>query len=315
MVFLITGPDSYRARKKLASLRDKFYTEVDSSGLSSSTIDGSTLEVADVRHHLSTGSLIARRRLLIIENLFSQKKLAVFDAVEEAISQQVKDGNVIIFYEEDEPKTKHKLLAWLRRHAYCQSFPKMGHAELQRFVKEEFNNRERQIVPAAVDDLLRRVGDDPWALSNAIQKIDAYLPRAAAVDTATVMQLSVPSVDDNIFGLVEAITSGDLAAALPRLSEQLDNGLAPELLITLLEQQLRIIFLLTDSSPTNKKALFGVHPYVIKKLTNVARAADPLHTKEAYTALADVDLAIKTGQLDGKTALVRFLTTYVSAKV
>ncbi|PJE76326.1 DNA polymerase III subunit delta [Candidatus Uhrbacteria bacterium CG10_big_fil_rev_8_21_14_0_10_48_11] len=315
MVFFITGPDTYRARKQLASLREKFYREVDDTGLSSSTIDGITLEVTDVRHQFKSGALIARRRLLIVEGLFANKKPAVLDAVLSALSEEAKEGNVIIFYEpDDEPKTKHALLSWLRRHAYCQPFPKLSRSELERWIAATFASSKRPMSPSVSATLVGRVGEDLWALSHAIQKIDAYLPLGTVVEDATVKELTAAPVDEDVFGLVEAIVAGTLSVALPRLSQQLDGGLAPELLISLLERQFRVIYLLSTAG-NDRQALSSVHPYVVKKLSAIARRVDPVHTQKVYTALANVDLAIKTGKLDGKTALAQFVTKRFSAAV
>ncbi|KKU49108.1 DNA polymerase III subunit delta [Candidatus Uhrbacteria bacterium RIFCSPLOWO2_12_FULL_46_10] len=313
MVFLITGPDTYRARLKLRELKDKFLKEVDPSGLNMRTVNGATLTLEGVRHYLESQPLLARRRLMIFENVLSHKKLEVLEAVFGALEreQERKEGedNIVIFFEGEEPTTKNHLHAWLVKHAHLLRFALLQGRELEQWVEDEWRGRGRRIDPRAVKRLIVSTGNDLWKLSNEIQKIDAYLEAGVMMDEKAVALMAEEPFDDNIFSFTDAVIGGDLKKSAPMLMEHLARELAPQQLIALLEKQLRVLLLLAEA-PASRSAptLPGIHPYMVKRLWATARRSDIKRLKKIYADLMKVDIDLKSSTGDFKTLLLTFLT-------
>ena len=99
MVFLITGPDTYRARQQLIELREKFCREVDPSGLNVVSLVGSTITRADVSNLIGTAPLLARRRFVVFEGLLTGGKTDVLDAIPKLLEREeaAAQSNVIVF--------------------------------------------------------------------------------------------------------------------------------------------------------------------------------------------------------------------------
>jgi len=310
MIFFITGPDTYRARRKLFDLRDKFSREVDASGLNLQTVDGSTVTVADLRHHLETFSFLARRRFIVFENLLIHKKTEILDAVLLILKKMDKDSNVIVFFETNEPISKHALLPWLKKNSYFQSFDLLAKSQQIKFVEDEFKLRGRSIVPSAISLILNSTSDT-WQIINAIEKIDAYLPVGSTVENNSVSVAVSEKINDNIFDLVDALIRNDIKKGAKLLMDQLAQGLSPQQLIALLETQLRILLLLSETQGRSLNVP-GVHPYVVKKLSPLASKVNFEHIKNVYAGLADLDISLKTIQIDPKTALLNFITKWSS---
>lgn len=320
MVFLITGPDIYRARQKLAELKVKFLKEVDPSGLNMHTTLGSELDQEDIRHYLESQPFFARRRFVIFENVLSHKKPEVLRAIMDALlrEQGRKEGedNIVIFFEDEEPAAKNKLHLWLAQHAHLFRFPILEGHNLLVWVEDTFRQRGRAIAPKATRLLVASTGGDIWQLSREIQKIDSYLGKNEAVQEQTIGLMVNEMFDNNIFVLTDAIVEGDLKKSASLLTEHLARETSPQQLIALLEKQLRVMILLADA-PAERAAptLHGIHPYMAKKLLPIARRYEIERLKKIYADLMKVDIDLKSSAGDSKTLLLTFLVQSSYSKV
>lgn len=313
MVFLITGPDTYRARQKLRELKDKFLKEVDPSGLNIHTVIGPTLAVEGVRHYLESQPLLARRRFIIFENVLSHKKKEVIEAILSALEREnnrkAGEDNIAVFFDDDEPAAKNKLYSWLIKHAHVSRFtPLQGH-ELVAWTESEWLGRGRQIDQRAIKRLIASTGNDLWQLSGEIKKIDAYLEAGVIVDEKTIALIAREPFDDNIFAFTDAVLNGDLGKSAPMLMEHLEREMAPQQLVALLEKQFRVLLLLA-SAPVGHMppTLPGIHPYMVRKLWPLAKQYGIVRLKKIYAALGQVDVDLKSSVGDAKILLLTFLT-------
>src|SRR3989338_6597082 len=249
MVFLITGPDTYRARQKLHELKAKFLREVDPSGLNMHTVKGLALTLEEVRHHLESHPLLARRRFIVFDNVLSHKKAEVLQAIVQSLDREreQKEGedNIAVFFEDEESSVKNKLHSWLVKHALLFRFPVLEGHNLLVWTEEEFNRRGRKITPRALRKLISSAGGNLWQLVNEIKKVDAYLEKDAIVEEVAVDLLINEALDDNIFAFVDAVVEGNLKKSALLLVEHLEREVSPQQLVALLEKQFRVLILLS----------------------------------------------------------------------
>lgn len=304
MVFLVTGPDTFRAREKLRELRAKFLKEVDPTGLSMATVDGKTVRAAELPHYMATGGLFARRRFVVFEELLQNKNADVANAAGALLEQeQATTGNVVVLYESAEPPAKHALTSWLKANAYVQAYPMLSGSALQQWVVARLQTQERTIAPKAAAQLVATSEGDLWRLNGMLQQLMAMTTAGTTIDEVTVQALLTTRIDDEIFPLIDALVSGDVRRALPLLHEQLGAGAAPQVIVSLLEQQLRVLLVLVDQPQAH---VVGVHPFVIRKLQPLARRFARARVGELYAALAALDIELKSSTLDPKTILTAF---------
>lgn len=305
MIFLVAGPDTYRARERVRALRDKFEREVDASGLNIHTIDGASLSASDIAHAFDVSPLLARRRFIVINGLLGNKNKAVQEAVLSRLKRDTddKEGNIVVLYEDEPPKGNSDLFAWLMKNAHAQTFNELNGAGLKRWLSELCESNNRDFLPAAQNELISLHGSDLWGLINDFKKLDAYFPVGATITEADVKNLCGEFESDDIFLLVDAIISGNLKQSAPLLLEHLNRGLSPQQLVGLLEKQLSILIqLLTDP-----KNIVGAHPFVVKKLSAVAQKTSLDKISKAYKKLSEVDLELKSSDTASQTILLQYL--------
>ena len=310
MLFLVTGPDTYRARHLLAELRAKFAREVDPTGMNMATIDGMTVTLANLHDHLRTTPLLARRRFVVFEKLLTQKNPELFEDLKKLLADDSEDAHVVVLYEPDEVPSKHPLTSWLATYARSFHFPPLAERALREWTIEAIREHGRTVEPRALDRLLAVTSNDLWAVRQEIDKLDAYLVPGVAINEDTVVALVVEPFDDDIFPFVDAIVAGDASRAAPLLMEQLERGMSPQQLIALVEKSLRVLLVIAQPASAGRLApsLPGIHPYVARKLTPLAVQYGFNRVKKIYADLAAIDVDLKTSGGDAKTLLLRYLT-------
>ena len=99
MIIFLYGEDNFRAKKKIREFKDKFLREVDKSGGSIEYIDGKTADLKEINAKAATASLLASKRMIIIEDIFSNKNKDLLPAAAEYFRAKEKNnwGNIVIF--------------------------------------------------------------------------------------------------------------------------------------------------------------------------------------------------------------------------
>jgi len=130
MYCLIYGPDTYRSKEKLESLRQAFMAKCDPTGVNVTTIGAELLDVNYFRRLALSAGLFGPKRLIIVERFFGKKGNddlgeAIADFLENSADD--KKGNSLIFWDEDiketgQGKIKKKVFALLVKQKYSENF-------------------------------------------------------------------------------------------------------------------------------------------------------------------------------------------------
>ena len=81
MIIFAHGADTFRSRRFLQELKNKFTDRVDPGATSLSVVDGQTADLKEISDQANTGSLFVKKRLIVIENIFKNKKETLFTAL------------------------------------------------------------------------------------------------------------------------------------------------------------------------------------------------------------------------------------------
>ena len=324
MIIFIYGPDSYRSRAKLIELKEKFIKELDPNAQSLNVIDGSGTTMKEISEKINTGSLFIKKRMVIIENIFENKKEKVFEELENFLknkkeASKADEDDIIIFKDSDlnnkETKLKKeakKLFTFLSSQKYVQEFKNLSGSQLNIFAQEEFKKLNRKIETPALKLLLERTGDDLLRLSSEIHKLAMMVKENGVVTTDDVKNEISGSFDENIFQLTDAISARQQKIALRLLEEQYLAGLSEDYILTMLIRQFKIMLQvksaqLENQSPTQMASNLKLHPFVIKKSLSQVSNFSLEELKRKLNHLISLDFGNKTGQKDLKTELALFV--------
>jgi len=337
MIIFLYGEDTFRSRQKLKELKERFLREIDPNGSSLTVLDGKNLTIEKINQTVSPGSLLAKKRLVIIEELFTNKAPNIFEQVYQYLKNKkfVKNDNITIFWE-SQIKTKkiknkeiivsldnigrervltkqqQQLFNFLHTQKYSQQFNLLNNTEVAAWTKKEVIKRGGKISNQAVQILTSLVGSDLWHISNEIDKLLSYKsavrPKLTGVGAITievddVENLVRGNMDENIFALTDAISHKNKALASRLLEEQLAAGLTDNYLLAMFIRQFKILLQIKQAQDVgfNSRKIVSslkLHPFVVQKGLNQVRNFSLATLKNIINQLVRIDYLMKTGKAD-----------------
>lgn len=331
MILFLYGQDSFRSRRKLNEVKEKFLREVDPSGNSLNMVDGETATIGKINESAGAGTLFARKRMVVIENLFSNKSQNIFEAVYEYFKNKKSDDNIVIFWDNlvklKKGKVKEeaikldssgrekklsggalKLFNFLAKQKFAQQFSSLSNTEASLWIKKEVEARDGKISSQAAQLLSAFAGGDLWQADNEIGKLLNYIKTGEIIEPADIELLAKGKFDENIFALTDAISNKNAAAAVKLLEEQKEAGLADSYLLAMIIRQIKILLQIRQAldsgdSPRKIMSALKLHPFVAQKGMGQARRFTLPALKNILNELVKIDFNMKSGRADAKTGL------------
>lgn len=317
MIIYLHGPDTFRSRRKLKEIKDKFIREIDKSALNIEILPGQGLETQEFEKAISTPPFLAKKRLVIIEDLISKNKgQKVQKEILETLDKNNLDETIIVFWEGDagsakayRSKTSQKrsglLLNRLKKEKYAQEFNLLTEGETYRFAAEEIKKRGGKIEPGALSLLTSLIGNDLWRLSSEIDKLLAYA-KNKEIKVEDIEKMVLTKLDEDIFKLTDALGQKNKKLALKLISDQLKSGTSPTELLAKITWQFKNLLMLKsfieqngDGYPSTRLTYqLGLHPFVVKKTMSQVALHQLTDLKKSYKSLLAIDYKIKTSQIN-----------------
>ena len=332
MIIFLYGSDTYRSREKLRELKDKFKKDVDPGGSSLVELSGEQVVLSDIFKAISSPSLFARKRMIIIENIFLNKNkslltdLLVYLKDMDDKSESGKNENIIIFWEDidEKEKAKNPLFKFLNAQKYAQNFKTFSNTQASAWVRSEAKKRGADLKPQAAFGLTSLFGGDLWTLNNELNKLinfkraqKAELLEGGLVEIGEddVKELSRGRADANIFAFIDALSNKNKPLALELMENEIESGAVDIYLIFMIIRQFRILLQvkeMQDNGDSSKKIISNLklHPFVLKKAEAQARRFELEDLKKIFSELVLMDRGFKTGKTDFKTALSLLVMKY-----
>jgi len=316
MIIFLYGPDTFRSRQKLKELKNKFIAEIDKAGLNITNLNGEDLDVAEFERSTSAMPFLAKKRLVIIENLIAKNKgQKIQKEILEILAKNHLDDTILIFWEGDLEAGKTKkparsktttrrsqlLFDRLKKEKYCQCFPLLDLPEVKKWLAGEVKNRDGKIDSDAAALLTDFVGNDLWQLNSEVDKLLAA-NRGGKITAEGVQLLVKTKLDDDIFRLTDALGQKNRSLALKLIADQLQSGTGPTELLSKIIWQFKNLLLVKSFMEKNGAGYndsrlnyqLGLHPFVIKKTLAQAKHHDLKNLKSVYRQLLNIDYKIKT---------------------
>ncbi len=315
MIIFLYGADTFRSRRFLSELKDKFIREVDPSAASLEVLAGQTMSFRDIGEKINTGSLFVKKRLIVIENIFKNKSEKTFSSLANYLKKFSDDENNIIIFREEETIAKNRLLRkpiknlfnFLSKQTYSQEFLPLNNKQIITFITQEAKSYKRKITPIAASLLMSLSDNNLWSIAHSIKKL-AFYTKQETITPAQVRETVVGSYDKNIFGLTDALSTRNRKLAINLLEEQYAAGLSQEYLISMLIRQFKILLQIRSAldqnmSPAEIQNKLKFHPFVIKKGLIQAKNFSLPILKNYLNRLINLDFLNKTGGTNIKTEL------------
>lgn len=325
MIIFLYGEDTFSSRKKLKELKEGFSQKVDKSGNSVVVVDGENASMNSINEAAGASSLFAKKRMIVMENLFLNKNKKIQEQVLEYIKtkisknkkkseSEIDDDNVIIFWEETsgEKLKTNKLFKELIKQKFVQNFKPLNNTEILKWIKEMFVKSGLKINQQAGFLMASMFGTDLWRLNNEIEKIVNYKLASANADSGLVVEiediekLSQGKIEQNIFALTDALSNKNKPLAIKLFEDTINDNETNEVyLLYMITRQFRILMQVRqalDNGHSQREMAnhLKLHPFVVQKCLSQVKNFNLDALKIILEELIDIDRKIKSEDINVK---------------
>lgn len=312
--YVLHGPDDFSRRAQLQTLRAQM-GDPSMAELNTALFDGRTASVVDVLSAARALPFLSDKRLVIVDGMLiwltrkgaGKSAKADLDTLGEGL-KDLPDWARVVFVERETLPEKHPILVLARNEpgGFHKTF------DPPRNPAQWITNHARTVYETPIDAraaaaLAAVVGEDLHAADSELAKLAAFVDGERAITEADVVLLTPYAPEPNVFEMVDAMGRGDGKTALQLLHRLLEDG-EPLSLFGMIIRQFRLLLLAREhldagGAPGQIAQAVGVPPFVAEKLAAQVRPFSIDQLEQIYRHLAETDLAIKTGRVDGVLAL------------
>ncbi len=318
MIFFLYGDDTFRSRAKKRELVEGFKGKRDPTGMNVVVLDAQKDKEERIFEELVAAPFLAEKRMLLIENLLTNKKTKLQKSFLELLeAKRIPETTTLILWEEGKifKGDAGKLFEILKQEKYAQEFSSLTGRELSKWIVGELSARSATIDPLALEFIVTNACDDSWYIHSLLDQLIAY----ASGEPITIDHVKVflkETVDDNIFNLIDALVSknSNSKKVFAMIAEQYRKGEDAQFIFAMIMRQFKILLQLSDMYERGireRDEIFarqlGLHPFVVKKSLSLSQKYSFEDLKSIYRELLEIDSKTKTGQGDQSVMLDFFV--------
>lgn len=323
MFYILHGEDEFSRAEQVAAFKEKI-GDATVRDFNVTVLDGRKATLAELRLAADAVPFLADKRLVVVEGLLARLgagkggKGSSGDepsgAAREFIAQlidylpQVPDSTRLVFVEARTLPPSNPILKLAAsqpgKTVLAFAIPKNPVPWIEKRALLHGGRIDRK----AASKLAQVIGSDLRRLDSEIQKLITYVNAARPIGEDDVARLVSPSIEANIFDLVDALGRRDGRRAMGELHRLLDLGENSLGLLAMITRQFRLLIQIKELQEKNVPApemakTLGQHPFVIDKIGQQARNFSMEQLERIYVHLLDVDVGIKTGEVGDVLAL------------
>jgi DNA polymerase-3 subunit delta len=326
MFYLFHGDDEYRRSLELTKMKSKLGDQ-SAIDLNTTELSGSDLTLDQLVFACDSLPFLADKRLVIVHGLaarLQRRKEATEEESEngdvfverlEEYLQSLPETARLVFVENREIKKSNPIRKMVSdcEHGYEREFKPLKRYQLNKWISQRAEEEGGTIDRGAVELLATYVGNDLRLLDQEIGKLLTYAGQGRAISRDDVERLVSYVREASIFDLVDGVGTRNTKLAMELTEKLIEDGAHPLYILHMITRQIRILLQTKElqnrgTQEDDIRALLGVHPYTVKKALAQAPNFTAGQLEEILHRLLDVDVAIKTGQMDKLLALELFLT-------
>lgn len=317
MIIFLYGTDSFRSVEELSAIKNKFLDNND-SGANLSVIDFEEESDRKLTRAINSGGLFSVDQLVIAKNFLASADKAAQDEVQEYLKSKktlAEDKNTtVVFWEGALPKKNNALFKFLVKNATGRNFEALKGLQLEKWISERLKkeNPDAAIAKNALIKLVAYTDGDLFKISGEISKL-ANFREKGVIDEQDVEVMVKAKMNANIFETVEALASGNKKTALALLHNQIKEGGDLFYILSMYVYQFRNLLKVSEFSSQGIVDQYriaketGLHPYVVQKAVGQLQRLNLSALKKIYKKLQKLDTEVKTGKIEMKMALDKFV--------
>ena len=304
MIYLFYGTKDYEINEEIKKIT-KNQNEININ-----KYDLNSVTFKNVLEDLETPSMFEGKKTIIADNanMFTTLTSKDSEDIEKYLNHINQDANLILIVHSEKLDTRKKITKLIKKIGIVKELNE--NVKRTNIVKQKL--KDYNIEDKTIDLFLNRVGTNPLIIQNEIDKIKIYKNKDKNITDEDILNLTVKTVEIDIFKLIDYIVKKDKEKAIELYYEMLKMNEEPIKIIVILANQFRIMY---QSKELFKKGYsekdiaetLKIHPYRVKLALQNGRNYTAKTLLKYLNNLADIDIGIKTGKLNKDLALELFI--------
>jgi len=310
MILFIHGQDTYSSREYLERVIDKFKQKHDPNGENVLVFDDEDSQWEKVVGAITGGGLFSSKKLIILKDIFASKELR--EALNEFLDAHDLDADVsLIVYEGASPDKRSSLFKKLNKGKFVYAFNALDGRSIEQHITRMAEERGKKIEPSAIRELSIICGTDLWRAKSEIEKLASLVSDIITIND--VKENTQGKLENDIWQFVDAISSANKKEALNMLDAQLESGVEPMYLLSMMIRQFRLLITLHNAQGVDSAlaSSLSLHPFVVKKTRQQSGRFSIEKLKAIYQALSRLDSALKSSKGDPKVLFTVLIDSMV----
>ena len=311
MTYLILGENAYKAEQELRRI-------IGSGDVAPERIDSSTLTQNTLADIVRGGSLFSEKRLVILRQLSENKSL--FDKLVEWAGEVSPDTTLVLRETKLDKRTKaYKAIVKIAKVIKADPLTERDTGIAEEWLRKVAKERDVKLSPAQVRDMVQRamVASEKATTRNVDQMQLAHAIAALAVlhdvSDESIATVLPPATSDSVFDLLEMATNRQ-GERVETLFADLARSEDPHRVMALIMGQWAqlVSVALADGPSATIAVELGMHPFVAKKMQQLAAQFSKQQLRDLTALAADLDAGAKLSQFAPWDGVFRFV--YALAK-
>lgn len=311
MIYLLYGKEGLLIQKEIDNIKKE--NELNDLDVNEYELD--TVSLKEALEDAETISFFHDKKAVILNHCTFLTGTTKKGSIEQPIAlleEYIKHPNpstiliLVVFSEKlDERK---KIVKMLKKEVIVKELNQVANQE--QFVKDLFHGY--QISRDDLNLFQKKVGNHLELLEQEAEKLKMASFQEKTITTELIQDITIQTIDLDIFGLIEAILLKQKEKAMMMLDEMIKRGEEPLMILIMLANQFRIIYQAKELyqkgyTEKNIASMLSIHPFRIKKALEKGRMFSGEILLSYIKQLAELDYQIKNGGINKRLGLELFL--------
>lgn len=305
MIYLIFGEQEMMVNKYVEKIAKESLKELDDFNFV--VFDATRTPLYSIINDAQTIPFISEKKAVVVNNCYfltaTNPKLDFeqsFEELEEYLLNPVEETLLFFCVNSSKLDERKNLVKKLKKIAKVSAIESISKNDLPRVVKQMFTKEKVEISDRAIEEFIKRVGDDLTLISSEVCKLKLY---SSKIDLKDVELLISKQIEDNVFDMIDYIVKGKVDKVFEIYYDLKLMGGEPVTLIALIASQIRFLYQVKvlynkGFNQYNIANELSANPYRVKFSLEKIDYIDKSDLERMLLELSDLDFKIKSGQID-----------------
>lgn len=279
--------------------------------LNTTRLEGGRASLDELRSAALAMPFIAPRRLVIVTGLLARLSAETQRTQLMEILAAVPATNLVLLVEIARLKSDYWFLKGVEKYVPASKvlpFRPPNYKTMPGWIQTHAKKMRMRITPAGAGALSSLVGEDTRSAHQELEKLYAYVGNARPVEAEDVEAVCVSIVPTRMYALTDAVINKDRRGASLSLRGLLEDNV-PIMILQSIVATIRQLLLSKEilaaggTAQDIRKACKINNDYVLDKVVNQSRRVDMAELEQNFRDLLSLDLAIKSGEVEGEPGL------------